>query len=370
MFKTKQPLGSDIVSIETIDLELSTKNNKFIAEKYFENPKNKHELKLLINIDDIDSSSLAQIFGALEMSKHNYKNIVLSLEASPSCFINIKDAAIIAKALRNSKITELCFSNLQLIGDVALIIFSALEHPDCNITSLRLNYPVLTPETITTITQALRHENCKVYRCSWHSSDINDWGAEQISNVLTDPNCKIESIHLHDDSVTDAGILKLAKSLTYPNNKIVRLILSSTKMSRIGITTIASVLEHENCKVTHLELKSNNTNHTDIIKIIEASTKRNLLKSVRMVPRLASFEQLKDCFLKITLNPQSRIHTCCMIKSPGHTEFLKFVNDKNEERIKAQKAILPLFAKEKLPLELLQLAAVTLGARRALNVQS
>ncbi len=121
-------------------------------------------------------------------------------------------------------------------------IVSAMEHSDCNITSLSLNGKNITDKGISSIARAMDRPDCSITSLSISNANITDKGVDSIAKVIDRPDCSITSLSISNANITDKGVDSIAEVL-YGNTKIAYFYLFSRRITKDGLKTLEELMK-------------------------------------------------------------------------------------------------------------------------------
>ncbi|XP_058233131.1 NACHT, LRR and PYD domains-containing protein 12-like isoform X2 [Hemibagrus wyckioides] len=174
-----------------------------------------------------------------------------------SCRFPDKGCAAVISALKSnpSHLRELDLSENNLRDSEVKCLSAVLEHPHCNLETLRLCYCGVLDEGCAALTSALRSNPSHLRHLDLSRNKLRDSGVKSLSAVLENPHCKLETLRVKLCDVTDEGCDALTSALRSNPSQMRKLDLSKNKLRDSGVKSLSAVLENPHCKLETLRLK-------------------------------------------------------------------------------------------------------------------
>jgi hypothetical protein len=154
------------------------------------------------------------------------------------------------KVIINNNVTNITSYNN--ITDKGLAsIARAIEHSDCNITSLSITSNNITDKGLASIARAIEHSDCSITSLSLNGKNITDEGLASIAKVIDRPDCNITSLSITSNNITDEGVNNLNSAL-YGNTKIANFYLFSRRITKDGFETLEELMKKN--KLTNVSI--------------------------------------------------------------------------------------------------------------------
>ncbi|KAK3237719.1 hypothetical protein CYMTET_52226, partial [Cymbomonas tetramitiformis] len=143
------------------------------------------------------------------------------------------------------------------VGDVTLgvsTLANALQHANCKLTALHLEWNVVGAEGAKLLAAAVQHANCQLQELHLAGNGVREAGTLALAAALRNPNCKLRSLRLDGNGVGESGVSTLVSALESYNCKLRTLRLGGNEVGENGVFKLAEVLQHPNCRLSALNL--------------------------------------------------------------------------------------------------------------------
>ncbi|XP_062397871.1 NACHT, LRR and PYD domains-containing protein 12-like [Sardina pilchardus] len=172
------------------------------------------------------------------------------------CSLTVKSCAALSSALRSnsSSLRQLDLTNNH-VGDSGVELLSTgLEHPNCRLETLGLQWCNLTERSCSSLAAALRSNPSSLRQLDLTNNHVGDSGVELLSTGLEHPNCRLETLELQFCSLTVKSCAALSSALRSNSSSLRQLNLSHNHVGDSGVELLSTGLEHPNCRLETLGL--------------------------------------------------------------------------------------------------------------------
>ena len=236
-------------------------------------------------LNDADCTAISFVFQHIPVQRkvlslqHNYigsigateltKLLISSaaIEIIDFSFNNIGDEGVkhLKEALQHSncELTSLNLSNNKIGANGAKHLKEALQHSNCKLTSLDLRANNIGADGVKHLKEALHHSNCKLTSLDLSMNNIGADGVKQLKEALQHSNCKLTSLDLRRNNIGADGVKQLKEALQDSNCKLTSLELRANSIGPDGVKQLKEALQHRNCELTSLNLSANNIGADD-----------------------------------------------------------------------------------------------------------
>ncbi|XP_063076151.1 NACHT, LRR and PYD domains-containing protein 12-like [Engraulis encrasicolus] len=175
------------------------------------------------------------------------------------CDLSDSSCSSLAAALRSnsSNLRHLDLTGNKQLGDSGVKLLSTgLEHPNCSLETLELQYCNLSDNSCSYLAAALRSNSSSLrhLNLSWNKQ-LGDSGVKLLSTGLEHPNCRLETLELRGCNLPDSSCSSLAAALSSNSSSLRHLDLSrNERLGDSGVKLLSTGLEHPNCRLETLNL--------------------------------------------------------------------------------------------------------------------
>ncbi|XP_063076128.1 ribonuclease inhibitor-like [Engraulis encrasicolus] len=243
------------------------------------------------------------------------------------CDLSDSSCSSLAAALRSnsSSLRHLDLSRNKQLGDSGVKLLSTgLEHPNCRLETLELQWCNLSGSSCSSLAAALRSNSSSLRHLHLSGNEqLGDSGVKLLSTGLEHPNCRLETLELGGCDLPDSSCSSLAAALRSDSSSLRRLYLSGNEqLGDSGVKLLSTGLIHPKCRLETLELGGCDLSHSSCSSL--AAALRSNSSSLRHLD-LSGNTLLGDSGVKLLStgleHPNCRLETlelqCCSITAEG-----------------------------------------------------
>ncbi|CAM4697599.1 unnamed protein product [Leuciscus chuanchicus] len=170
------------------------------------------------------------------------------------CNLSSESCGRIASALQsvNSPLRELDLSNNKLSKSGAVVLFSGLPSPICQLQKLKLAGCDFPSELCTNLASALKSTNSLLRELNLSYNTITNNGVKQLCAGLISQNCKLQKLKLKKCGLTSCELLASVLKSSYSDLK--ELELKHNDLGDLGVNQLSTGLQDPQCTLEKLGL--------------------------------------------------------------------------------------------------------------------
>ncbi|XP_062398044.1 NACHT, LRR and PYD domains-containing protein 3-like [Sardina pilchardus] len=171
------------------------------------------------------------------------------------CSLTVESCAALSSALRsNSSILRQLHLSGNNVGDSGVELLSTgLEHPHCRLETLGLQGCSLTVKSCAALSSAFRSNSSSLRQLHLSSNNVGDSGVELLSTGLEHPNCRLETLELQFCKLTERSCSSLAAALRSNPSSLRQLDLRINTLQQSGVDLLSALQRDPTYKLTTLE---------------------------------------------------------------------------------------------------------------------